>query len=62
MRCCLEEGWEEIASAAGPDRVSGGEWDSPFSREYFRCVTAAGRMVWLFRDVTGRWYVVGWWD
>jgi hypothetical protein len=55
--------WTEITSAAGPDRVSGGQWAEPYAREYFRCVTEHGTLVWLFRD--GRddeWYLHGWWD
>src|ERR1700694_2266641 len=55
--------WMEIVSAAGPDRVSGGQWTEPYAREYFRCVTDDGMMVWLYRD--GRdhfWYLHGWWD
>ncbi|HEY1951286.1 MAG TPA: hypothetical protein VGG76_00645 [Gemmatimonadaceae bacterium] len=55
--------WMTIVSAAGPDRVSGGQWTEPYAREYFRCVTDDGGMVWLFRDArTGEWYVHGWWD
>jgi len=55
--------WQTIASAAGPDRVSGGQWADPFAREYFRCVTDDGMMVWLFRDArTDEWFVHGWWD
>jgi protein ImuB len=55
--------WQTITSAAGPDRVSGGQWTDPFAREYFRCVTDDGMMVWLFRDArTDEWYVHGWWD
>ncbi|MDP9278126.1 MAG: hypothetical protein M3P00_01765 [Gemmatimonadota bacterium] len=55
--------WTRISSAAGPDRVSGGQWNEPYAREYFRCVTDDGMMVWLYRD--GRdneWYLHGWWD
>lgn len=55
--------WRTIVSAAGPDRVSGGQWSEPYAREYFRCVTDDGMMVWLYRD--GRedtWYLHGWWD
>jgi len=62
VRCCLDDGWEEVTSAAGPDRVSGGEWDSPFAREYFRCVTLGGRMVWIYRDAGAKWFMHGWWD
>ncbi|HMF88312.1 MAG TPA: hypothetical protein VK575_09545 [Gemmatimonadaceae bacterium] len=55
--------WIGIISAAGPDRVSGGQWGEAYAREYFRCVTDDGMMVWLYRD--GRdneWYLHGWWD
>jgi hypothetical protein len=55
--------WQQIVSAAGPDRVSGGRWTEPYAREYFRCVTDDGIMVWLYRDGrTGEWYIHGWWD
>jgi protein ImuB len=60
-------GWHEIVQAAGPDRVSGGQGDSlrTYAREYFRCVTNDGALVWLFRDAQergGGWYLHGWWD
>jgi hypothetical protein len=55
--------WTRISSAAGPDRVSGGQWGEPYAREYFRCVTDDGMMVWLFRDAReDEWYIHGWWD
>jgi protein ImuB len=55
--------WMRIISAAGPDRVSGGRWSEPYAREYFRCVTDDGMMVWLFRDArSDEWYLHGWWD
>lgn len=55
--------WMTITSAAGPDRVSGGQWADPYAREYFRCVTDDGMMVWLYRDAReDRWYLHGWWD
>ena len=55
--------WMEILSAAGPDRVSGGRWSEPYAREYFRCVTEDGMMVWLYRDAReDSWYIHGWWD
>jgi len=55
--------WMEILSAAGPDRVSGGRWTEPYAREYFRCVTDDGMMVWLYRDAREDcWYIHGWWD
>jgi protein ImuB len=61
-------GWHEVVNAAGPDRVSGGTWDSAktYAREYFRCVTRDGVLVWLFRNARGNrastWYLHGWWD
>ncbi|MGZ3330429.1 MAG: hypothetical protein ACXU9O_00930 [Gemmatimonadaceae bacterium] len=55
--------WQHIVSAAGPDRVSGGRWTEPYAREYFRCVTDDGMMVWLYRDArTDEWFIHGWWD
>lgn len=55
--------WMQIISAAGPDRVSGGQWSAPYAREYFRCVTDDGMMVWLYRDARlNEWYLHGWWD
>lgn len=58
-----EEGWLTIESAAGPDRVSGAHWENAFAREYFRCLTGDGRLVWLYRDARdGEWYLHGWWD
>ncbi len=55
--------WTTIISAAGPDRVSGGQWTEPYAREYFRCVTDDGMMVWLYRDArSDEWYLHGWWD
>jgi hypothetical protein len=55
--------WMEIISAAGPDRVSGGRWNDPYAREYFRCVTDDGKMIWLYRDAREDvWYIHGWWD
>ena len=55
--------WATLVSAAGPDRVSGGQWTEPYAREYFRCVTDDGMMVWLYRDARDdSWYIHGWWD
>jgi protein ImuB len=57
--------WHDLVEAAGPDRVSGGQWDVQYAREYYRCVREDGLLVWLFRDAvhadTG-WYLHGWWD
>jgi protein ImuB len=53
----------DIVEAAGPDRVSGGRWDDAYAREYFRCVTDDGGLVWMYRDArSGAWYLHGWWD
>ncbi len=59
-----EEGrWVEIIQAAGPDRVSGGHAGQPFAREYFRCVSGEGRLLWIYRDGrSGGWHLHGWWD
>jgi protein ImuB len=55
--------WHVVVNAAGPDRVSGGQWDTTYAREYFRAVTGDGALVWLFRDAgRDRWYLHGWWD
>ncbi|MEA3247607.1 MAG: hypothetical protein U9Q74_15750, partial [Gemmatimonadota bacterium] len=49
-------GWHEIVNAAGPERVSGRTWDGDrsYAREYFRCVTREGVLVWIFRDAADR--------
>lgn len=57
--------WHDIVEAAGPDRVSGGQWSTEYAREYFRCVREDGMMVWLFRGAeqqTTDWFLHGWWD
>jgi protein ImuB len=55
--------WMKITSAAGPDRVSGGQWTEAYAREYFRCVTESGSLVWLYRDARlDEWFLHGWWD
>jgi len=56
--------WHDIIEAAGPDRVSGGQWSASYSREYFRCVREDGTMVWLFRGASrsSDWFLHGWWD
>lgn len=57
------EGMHTIVDAAGPDRVSGGRWDEPYAREYFRCVMEDGTLTWLYREArTDAWYLHGWWD
>jgi protein ImuB len=53
-----------LTGVSGPQRISGGAWhDTPYAREYFRCVSEAGAILWLFRDARdGAWYLHGWWD
>ncbi|HET7631935.1 MAG TPA: hypothetical protein VFK16_06455 [Gemmatimonadaceae bacterium] len=55
-----------IADVAGPERVSGGQWEEggPYAREYFRCVREDGTLVWLYRDAAQEkpWFLHGWWD
>lgn len=57
-------GWRVLTVVAGPDRVSGGWWeDDAYAREYYRCVTDEGVLVWIYRDATrDRWLLQGWWD
>jgi|SRR4051812_34543302 hypothetical protein len=57
--------WHDLVEVAGPDRVSGGQWNAGYAREYFRCVREDGMMVWLFRGAkqqTSDWFLHGWWD
>jgi hypothetical protein len=56
------EDWVMVEAAAGPDRVSGAQWEvQPYAREYYRCVNENGTLVWIFRE-RGEWYLQGWWD
>jgi hypothetical protein len=55
--------WKQLLTTAGPDRISGGRWEEPYAREYFRAVTVDGTLVWLYRDAReDRWFLHGWWD
>jgi protein ImuB len=55
--------WRALLTAAGPDRISGGQWESAYAREYYRCVDGNGLLVWIYRDGRdGEWYLHGWWD
>jgi hypothetical protein len=57
------DAWIQVEAAAGPDRVSGGQWEKPFAREYFRCLTHDGTLVWIYREAqSGEWFLQGWWD
>lgn len=69
-----DDGWHDLVDVAGPDRVSGGEWESAFAREYFKCVREDGTLVWMFAARDERvadqirerkdqwWFLQGWWD
>ncbi len=58
-----DDRWHPLVTAAGPERISGGQWEDAYAREYFRCVTGDGQLIWLFRDASaGRWFLHGWWD
>ncbi|MGH7577601.1 MAG: hypothetical protein ACREM1_21070 [Longimicrobiales bacterium] len=55
--------WNELATVAGPERISGGTGEETYAREYFRGVTAEGTLILLFRDARAdAWYLHGWWD
>ncbi len=57
------DGSIDVLAAAGPDEISGGQWEGvPYARSYFHCVVADGRLILLFRDADGTWYLHGWWD
>lgn len=64
LRLRDRKGWREVVVAAGPDRISGGQWEaSSYAREYYRCVTEEGVPLWIYRDgLDGGWYLQGWWD
>ena len=57
------EEWLDL-TAAGPDRISGGhEEKQPYAREYYRCASGNGALLWIYRDaVEDSWYLHGWWD
>ncbi len=63
VRFRADNGWRDL-EAAGPDRVSAGaDEDRPVSREYYRCVSDEGTLLWIYRDtLQDRWYLHGWWD
>jgi protein ImuB len=55
--------WRQFATVAGPDRISGGSWEQPYAREYYRGVTGEGSLVLLYRDARNdAWFLHGWWD
>jgi len=55
--------WHSL-TCAGPDRISGGhEQARPYAREYYRCVSDVGALLWIYRDaMEDQWFLQGWWD
>jgi len=49
-----------LSRAAGPDRLSGGWWDEPYRRDYWRGDSERGEL--LVYVEGGRWFVQGWYD
>jgi protein ImuB len=51
-----------IASAIGPERLSGDWWNDGYSRDYWRCASdqELGELM-LYRDAAG-WWLQGWYD
>ncbi|WP_111496626.1 Y-family DNA polymerase [Marinobacter bohaiensis] len=46
---------------AGPERISAGWWDGErVQRDYYIARLHSGQTGWLFRDVTGGWFIHGW--
>jgi nucleotidyltransferase/DNA polymerase involved in DNA repair len=55
--------WRRFVTVSGPERVSGGQWEQAYAREYFRGVSVDGLLVQVYRDArSGNWYLQGWWD
>jgi protein ImuB len=58
-----DDQWRQLITVAGPDRISGGKWETAYAREYFRGVVVDGSLVWLFRDAKNdKWFIQGYWD
>lgn len=55
--------WRGLTMVAGPDRISGGQWETPYARAYYRGLSSDGRLVWLYYDArSDGWFLHGWWD
>jgi nucleotidyltransferase/DNA polymerase involved in DNA repair len=53
----------QLIDVSAPDRVSGGQWEEGYAREYFMGMREDGVLVWLFRDaIEGEWFLHGVWD
>ncbi|MDX1634736.1 MAG: DNA polymerase Y family protein [Marinobacter sp.] len=45
---------------AGPERISGGWWDGErVQRDYYVAQLGSGQLAWVFRDVSGGWFIHG---
>lgn len=45
---------------AGPERISGGWWDGErVQRDYYVAQLTSGQLAWVFRDVSGGWFIHG---
>ena len=44
---------------AGPYEISGGWWQHPYRRDYFYLRDRSGRLIWVYRAVSGQWFVQG---
>jgi hypothetical protein len=53
----------QLIDVSAPDRVSGGQWEEGYAREYFVGMREDGVLVWVFRDaIEGEWFLHGVWD
>jgi protein ImuB len=54
-------GWHAVARCWGPERIETGWWRTGLiRRDYYRVETAAGRRLWLFRELDGsEWFLHG---
>jgi protein ImuB len=51
----LPEAW-----LTGPERISGGWWDGErVQRDYYVAQLSSGQLAWVFRDVSGGWFIHG---
>ncbi len=52
-----------LASADGPERLSGDWWRADtYARDYWRCVAEGEGELRLYHEAGSHWYVQGWYD
>jgi len=52
-----------IASANGPERLSGDWWRADtYARDYWRCVAEGEGELLLYHEAGAQWYLQGWYD